>query len=346
LIWKATLPPTGAGSALAVFLNGFIEPSPSTGAVKQKEYNQAETDSSLIVDLSRAIEELVSGQKKPEELKGIIDEAKTLAIAWKNPYSAKDSKYRRQLFNDTSSETNFLLAALVVVLKRKVQELAEQKGIPTTFEQLEELSNAYLQAHVQLRKLGEAIESGQKSWQVSDKKRSKWQRDFRKSIEYQFGGGLEAEFRKRLPLLALGPYDPSYQPVCLDNIFAGKPVKMRTLEDLFLGIDRKRFGKLLRPSVKTIGPATNLRQKREYHYDWRDVIQIMDGLLKKRPRQKRKKSKPGPAQQIWLNDKDLRERVLRGIEARLKSSPVPVREDIRSAFLKVIHDHLQKIGKR
>jgi hypothetical protein len=105
---------------------------------------------------------------------------------------------------------------------------------------------------------------------------------------------------------------------------------MQRLEDSFFGIDRKRLSKLL-----------SGKKKRRY---WGDVIRIMAGLLKERPRKKRRKSKPGPARQIWLNDEDLRERVLKGIEARLNS--FPVQGDIKEAFLKVVYDYLQRIGKR
>src|SRR5215211_931844 len=71
-----------------------------------------------IVDFKRAVEDLVSRCKKPEDLEGIIAEAKTLASEWKDPHSAQNLKYRRPLFDATATKTNILLAALVVALSR------------------------------------------------------------------------------------------------------------------------------------------------------------------------------------------------------------------------------------
>jgi hypothetical protein len=325
--------------------------------VKKKEDNRSETDSAIIADLSRAIEDLVSGRKRPEELEGIIDEAKTLATQWKNPYSAKDSKYRRPLFDNTSGDRTLLLVALVVALKRKVQELAEQKRISTP-EDLEELINVYLHDCAQLRKLGEGIESAKgkpkpKRWQPFEETRRKCHRDFRNSIEYQFGGGLVADLRKNTALRGFSDAALLWiGATCLDNIFRGDAVgkvttwvnflggplvvvdartDMQRLEDLFFGIGRKRLAKLL-----------SGKKKRRY---WRDVLQIMGKLLKERRRKKPKKSKPGPQRQIWLNDKDLRERVLKGIEVRLVS--LSVEDPIKSEFLKVMHSSpAKRIGTR
>jgi hypothetical protein len=324
--------------------------------VKKKENTRADLFSATIADLSRAIEDLVSGRKKPEGLEGTIDDAKTLAQQWKNPYSAKDSKYRRPLFDTSSNPTIFLLAALVVALKKQDQELAEQNRI-SIFEELEELRSAVLHAYAQMRELGEALQSAKpkpkpKRWQPFEETRRKWYRNFCNSIEYQFGGGLVADLRKNPALRGLSDAELQWLgATCLDNIFRGDAVgkvttrvnflggppivvdartDMQRLEDSFFGIDRKRLSKLL-------------SGKKKRHY-WGDVIRIMAGLLKERPRKKRRKSKPGPARQIWLNDEDLRERVLKGIEARLNS--FPVQGDIKEAFLKVVYDYLQRIGKR
>jgi hypothetical protein len=106
---------------------------------------------------------------------------------------------------------------------------------------------------------------------------------------------------------------------------------MRTLEDLFFGIDRHRLRKLL-PGVKK-------------RYDCQAVRQIMDSLLNEELPEGEKPGR-GPPRKVWLYDKKdlgLRTRVLKGIEARLNS--FPMREDIKSAFLKVVHDDLQRIGK-
>ena len=162
----------------------------------KKEDKRSETDSATIAELSRAIEDLVLERKQPGE--GIMIEARQLARDWK----VKD----RSLFDGTEHNKILLLAAvvvgLVVALKRKVQELAEQKRTRTP-EELEELTKPFLHLHAQIRELGEArvkaLESEQptpKPWQVSDKKRSKSYRRFYNSIEYQFGGGLVAFSRK------------------------------------------------------------------------------------------------------------------------------------------------------
>jgi hypothetical protein len=269
-----------------------------------------------IEELTIAIEELVSGRKKPKDLEGIISVARELAQNWK---IKEPSGKKRPLFGSIERNTTVLLAGLVVALRRDHEFLERiRRYFANELEKLNRESRyaddvaallAWGQAHPKPKREGKP---------TKEDKRSRWHRSFYNSIEYQFGGGLEAEFRKRLPFLALGPYDPTYQPVCLDKIFAGGAVNMRTLEDLFFGIGRKRLGKLLRG------------EKKKRRYDFADVIQIMGELLKARPRKKRKGSKPGPARGIWLNDMDLRERVLKGIEARQNS--FLVREDIKSAF--------------
>jgi hypothetical protein len=308
----------------------------------KKDFKPADTDSGIIAALQEALEDLVLRRKQPGE--GILIEARELAREWK--------VNGRPLFDETSRTTT-LLAALVVALKREVELLERiRRHLP---KELEELQSASL--HAQMREIGEAIESAKdkpepKRWQPFEETRRKRYRSFHNSIEYQFGGGLVADLRKSPALRGLS--DAALQwlgATCLDDIFRGDAVgkvttrvnfyggspiivdartDMRRLEDLFFGIGRKWLAKLL-----------SGKKKRRY---WGDVIGIMAGLLKERPRQKRKKSKPGPQRQIWLNDKDLRERVLKGIEARLNS--FPVREDIKAAFNSVIHDYLQRIGKR
>ena len=178
---------------------------------------------------------------------------------------------------------------------------------------------------------------------VYERERSKSHRDFRRSIEYQFGGELEAEFRNRMPFLALGPYDPSYLPVCLDDIFAGDGVSMLKLEELFW-MERHRFPKELpsrREGIKIV-------------YGCEAVVQIMRFLLRETRNsllnEKRRKHKPpvrGAPKKLWLYDEkdpDLQLRVLKGIEARLNS--FPVRKGIKARFLKVVHDHLPDSGKK
>jgi len=288
----------------------------------KKEFKSTDTDSAIIADLSRAIEDLVLRHKQPGE--GIMIEARQLAREWK----VKGCP----LFDGSTTKTALLLLALVAALKRE-HELLEQirRHLPV---ELEELQGAVLYA--QMREIGEAL-AGEQSKptprQVSEKKRGKWHRSFRNSIEYQYGGALVADLRKYAAPGGLS--DKVLQwfgATCLDDVFAGRPVNMHTLEDLFFGIDRKGLGKILRGG------------KKKRRYDFANVIQIMGKLLKERRRKKRKGSKPGPQRQIWLNDRDLREQVLKGIEARLNS--FPVREEIKAALGSVVYDHLQSVGKR
>ena len=300
-----------------------------------------------IPDLTRAIEELVSGRKKPQELEGIIAEAKALAQQWKGPFSAKRLKDRRPLFDGASSNVNFLLAALVVALRRD-HELLEpiRRRFP---DELDNLSSAVW--HAELRELGEALASTRPkptSRQAFERKRRKWHRKFYNSIEYQFGGAAEAERRKALypfhsllyeltslddilvwerrkPLSAL--HGLPYEPTCLDDIFAGVAVNMQRLEDLFFGIDRHRLSEL-------VSERNRIKRGREVRYDYRAVAEIMGNLLKE-PRKKGKRSTLGrPPRAPWLNDNERRRHVLSGIEARINS--FPVREDIKDAFLKVV----------
>ena len=81
----------------------------------KKEKRQSEERERTIAELFHAIEELVSRRVKRKDLEGLIDEARTLANEWKDPRSAKQN--RRPLFDATSTDTNFLLAALVVSLR-------------------------------------------------------------------------------------------------------------------------------------------------------------------------------------------------------------------------------------
>jgi len=283
-----------------------------------------------IPDLTRAIEELVSGRKKPQELEGIIAEAKALAQQWKNPFSAKHLKDRRPLFDGTSSNRTFLLAALVVALRRD-HELLER--IRRRFsDELDNLSSAAW--HAELRELGEARLSTRPkptSRQAFERKRRKWHRNRYNSIEYQFGGEREADLRKSTPAGLLGFADPVWArmspPTCLDDIFAGVAVNMQRLEDLFFGMDRHRLSKL-------VSERNRIKSGREVRYDYRAVAEIMGNLLKE-PRKKRRRSTLGrPPPAPWLNDSERRRHVLSGIEARINS--FPMREDIKDAFLKVV----------
>ena len=96
---------------------------------KKRAGQQPLTDSATIADLKRALEDLVSRRKTQEELEGIVAEDKSIDRECKNPYSARDPKHRRPLFDETSRNTTFLLAALVVALTRD-HELVQQIRSP------------------------------------------------------------------------------------------------------------------------------------------------------------------------------------------------------------------------
>jgi hypothetical protein len=251
-----------------------------------------------IAELFHAIEELASRRKKPEDLEGIIAEAKTLAREWKDPHSAQNPKDRRPLFDGSSNSTAYLLAGLVVAL-RPDHKLVEQirRHFPN---ELEKLSDDSLMADAMAAaSIWASTQPQPTAKQKYERKRRRWRRNFFNSIEYQFGGAAEAEQRKPLSPL----YSLRYEPTCLDDIFAGETVNMQRLEDLFFGIERHHLGKIL--------------QGKKRQYDWRDVVKIMDFLTSEMPRKKRKR--PGrPTRKPWLNGLDLRTRVVSGIEARIK----------------------------
>jgi len=159
-------------------------------------------------------------------------------------------------------------------------------------------------------------------------------------IEWEFGGGAEAERRESL----LGWSGLPYEPTCLDEIFRGgvgerrtlpgtvSPVTgeavvidtlvdMRRLEALF-GLDRHRFPCGLQ----------GRREGREVLYKWRAVVEIMRALLKEK---RSKGKKPGPALRIWLEKPALRARVFSGLEARINT--VCTDGEIADAFLAFIH---------
>lgn len=259
-------------------------------------------DAATISELCHAIEELVSRRKRREEFEGLIDEAKTLANKWKDPVSATHPKDRRPLFDGTSTDTNFLLAALVVLLRRD-HELLERirRHFPN---EVQKLSDDSLMADIMAAASMCASTRLQRTAnQKYERKRRRWRRNFFSSIEYQFGGAAEAERRK--PPLAL--HGLPYQPICLDDIFAGETVNMLRLEDLFFGIERHRLGN-----------AVQGVQKRRYGY--RAVVKIMESLLSEDPRKRRKNSTAGrPSRPPWLNDADLRPRALSGIEGRINN---------------------------
>jgi hypothetical protein len=147
-------------------------------------------------------------------------------------------------------------------------------------------------------------------------------------------GEIEREFGDARPTLsALSPDDAAYAPFCLDHTFKGGAVNMQRLQELF-GMDRHRFPKQL-PFCKN---------GRETLYDYRAVIKIMDALLNERPGKTRKKPRRGRTRLTWLNNPNLRNRVLTGIEMRINS--FPVKEEIKSAFVSVVPRHSPDSGKK
>ena len=174
---------------------------------------------------------------------------------------------------------------------------------------------------------------------MEDKRRIRRQPGDVGLIEWEFGGGAEEQRPRALP----------YEPTCLDEIFAGGAVRMRSedialntqssgplawwlpkvgLEELF-GLERHRFGKGLSPIEKS----------RERWYDYRAVVKIMHRLLSEEPPADKKKRR-GKTPRLWPSNPALRMRVLIGIHERMES--VSVSEDIWGAFTAVVCFHLAK----
>ena len=215
-------------------------------------------------------------------------------------------------------------------------------------DRLENLSSMSLFAD--LRQLTEKLLAEQKpNWE--DKRRGYTLPGGAGLIEYEFDGAGEAYLRKHSLLPAqLGS---AYEPTCLDNIFAGGTVRMRSedvplnpqpsgplapflsktqhragLEELF-GMERHRFGKGLPP----------IEKGRERWYDHRAVVKIMHRLLSENPRED-KRPRRGKTPRLWLSNPALRIRVLIGIHERMES--VSVSEDIWGGFTAVVCFHLSK----
>jgi hypothetical protein len=323
----------GAGVSYAVLSYSSRRPiSLAENFMAKRAGNQtgnSDDSQKIIADLTRAIEELVSRRKKPEELEGIIAEAKTLAREWKDPQSAEKPKDRRRLFDETSNNTTFLLAALVAAL-RPDHELVKQirRHFPN---ELQKLSDESLFADLMAAaRIWASTQPQPTAKKKSERKRRRWRRNHFGSIEYQFGGAAEAE-RRKFSLSALG--DSHYEPTCLDDIFAGETVNMLRLEELFFGIDRHRLSNALQGV-----------QKRRY--DYRAVAKIMETLLSERSRRKRKRRGRSPRNR-WLDDPDdpdRRMRVLNGIIAQINR--LSVHEKIANEFLTVIRPRLADSGKK
>jgi hypothetical protein len=217
-------------------------------------------------------------------------------------------------------------------------------------EKLENLSSASMFA--EMKSLIEALSAKEKPKKAWERKRGgyrRWPGTGVGLIEYEFGGAAEAERRK--PLSSL--YGLPDEPTCLDEIFAGGTVRMRSedvalnpqpsgplapflsktqhkagLEELF-GMERHRFGNGLRP----------IEKGRETWYNYRTVVKIMDRLLSEEPRED-KTPRRGKTPRLWPSNPSLRIRVLIGIHERMQS--VSVSEDMWGAFTAVVCFHLTK----
>jgi hypothetical protein len=269
---------------------------------------KAPTDSGIIEALKRAVEELVCRRKRPEELQGIIAESKTLARQWKDPHSAENRKDRRPLFDDTCTNTTFLLAGLVVDLERDHQHLESiRRRFPNELEKLSR-DTLYADAHAAASIWSESQPRPTRNQKYELKRRSSHRWDVG-LIEWEFGGAQEAYWRKQM--LLHWPDDPVYKavtpPTCLDDIFAGRAVNMLRLVALFR-IDRHQLSKLV-----------SNKKHRETLYDGGMVARIMDKLLNERSRIPKESARGRPHRLPWLNDFDLRSRVLRRIEERIQS---------------------------
>jgi anti-sigma28 factor (negative regulator of flagellin synthesis) len=220
-------------------------------------------------------------------------------------------------------------------------------------EKLEQLDGAILVA--ELRPLLATLPKRKPQAVFEDKRRTRRQPGDVGLIEWEFGGGAE-EQRPKVPMAL------PYEPTCLDEIFAGGAVRMRSedvalnaessrplawwlpkaqhkvgLEELF-GMERHRFGKGL----------PRFKKGRERWYNYRAVVKIMHRLLNEEP-PKGKKPRRGKTRRLWLGDrnKEMRvlsgivaRRVLTGIVARMKS--LSVSEDIWDAFTAVVCFHLTR----
>jgi hypothetical protein len=282
-------------------------------------------DADLIPQLISAIQNFVLHRTRPEE--GIMVEARQFAGQWKLA--------GRSLFDSSTPDLTLLLAALVAELMRdhELVELIRQHRP----DELAELISESRDAEVALMSSGwSSTQRTLTAKQRYERKRSKRNRSFSRSIEFQFGGGLEDRVDWKLmlsPLLGPTGYKKSVRDSqrCLDDIFDGESVNMLRLEELFW-MDRHR---LARP----------LRRLRTRRFNYLAVTKIMDFLLTEKRRRKRERSKPGRSPRLpWLYDRAFRLRALSGIEARIMSRSM--NSDIASAFLKVIRQHLARSGKK
>jgi hypothetical protein len=270
------------------------------------------------------------------------------------PHRVREENHKSRITKESLIELNVLQYELVALQKKEIEYLTkfrdELEGIREFDpEQLKWLSNesASARASAAMERIYSLVKksppkgSAKRVWDRIHRKRNWFE-----SIEYQFGGAGEADWGKpqgpplwlqnfiggqALAPLFSGP--PPYQPRCLDGILNGEVERLNTqkLQSLFYGIPRDRLLEILK--VKGL---KGHREGRGFVYSWRAVLMIMKTLLNEEP--KKRQWAGGKARRIWLSDPELRTRVLTGIEARINTLSVP--QDIRSAFLDVIHAHL------
>jgi hypothetical protein len=294
-----------------------------------------EGEVSLREGLESAIEGLVSRRKRPEELEGIISEAKSLAREWKNPFSAKEVRDWQPLFGESYNSTTYLLAALVVELKRDYEFVEPiRRCFPRELEELRDAAK-----HAELRELVEAFASSQPKRER--KEEYEWttrrlrRRNYCNSIEYQFGGEGEEVWRKSVnPLWGtstmFGTYTREYKPDCLDEVFRGHPVSMWKFEELF-GFGRHqlvaRHTRLFKRELPCLGKG----------YGAHAAVELFDALLSEGSSRMREGC-TGRPRRSWILEASVRARVLSGVAARAES--VCLSKEIAGAFADVTGRHM------
>lgn len=297
---------------------------------KNSKRAKSEADAKTSVQLRRAIEDLISGRKKRQELEGTIIDATPLWMDW----TIKEaSGHSRPLFNDIAPPTTLLLGALVVAQGREIEKLTKdcqlgeqiRRHYPAELKSLESKPEDGVvdQAYAIIKTLPPVK---RKPGRAYERKRLRYARLNQGLIEQEFGTVSD-------PLAvshALAPLFSKPPPRCLDGIFQRKRVRMLYLMELF-GFDRHRISNYL--------PDPNSPSDRRVSYDYRDFVIIMNALLREKPRKRR-----GRKRELWLGNPDLRVHVLSGIKERINSLSVP--KDVRSEFLTLIQRHLPKSGKK
>jgi hypothetical protein len=271
-----------------------------------------------IAEVFRAIDELKSGGSVSQ---GLLDRARELAQGW----------YPE--FGQSKNPLVVLLAGLVIAQKREIESLVKVSQLFT-----------FTQAG-QKRTSKQRHDIGRRYVPVVGK------------IEWEFGG-VRPPHTSDMNDSARNCLKPPEPPTCLDDIFAGHPVNMRDLVQLF-GRDRHLLSKI---------PGVTIKWR-----DYRTVTGIMDALLNGKRRPPKSSSRGRPKREPWLSDppatnwrpvnyfwpirhycrslrsnvrKPLRTRVLNGIQERLDGLSERMPTHIKSEFLAVIRRHLLNSAKK